>query len=397
MTQLEDNVQPEPTTLLQNLMRLVARSPELEKVAPIVIEEAMRIMQATAGFFMVFESPYKIFHHGIDESLIPDGESLIDAIADLSQDVYISNDLPEMLRDTYKSWLLVPIIYKKKTAGIFSLLFNNEIELTDNASTLLLALIDGLTVVTSSEKTAAHHDKLTRNQHEFVRIVSHDLRSPLTSIKGFASMLETKLEDEKELHFVSKILNGVTQMTYLVDNIQDAGRYDPETGFYEMERVPTDLIDMVTKIVKTHLVPAEKSDLSLEVNIQDDIPIVSIDENMIERSISNLVDNAIKYTPDGGKIEVGLRKEGDNLLITISDNGFGISEENVRQLFNRHFRIRRREHTRVKGSGLGLFIVRSVARHHNGDAFVESAEGDGSTFGIRIPLSGANLPGGSDD
>jgi signal transduction histidine kinase len=197
------------------------------------------------------------------------------------------------------------------------------------------------------------------------------------------------------LHFVEKILNGVSQMTSLVDNIQDAGRYDPETGFYEMERAPTDLIDMVRRIVSTHLVPAEKGELSLGVNIADDIPIVNVDANMIERSIINLVDNAIKYTPNGGRIEVGLRRENDDLLITISDNGFGISEENIRQLFNRHFRIRRREHTRVKGSGLGLFIVRSVARHHNGDAFVKSVEGEGSTFGIRIPLAGENLLGGS--
>jgi len=399
MTQFENNVQRDPTTLLQDIMRLVARSPELDKVAPAILEEAIAVMQAAAGFFMVFEAPFKLFHRGtgINEKMIPDEERLSDEVKNLSEDVHISNNLPELLRDTYKGWLLVPIMHRKKTAGVFSLLFENDIELTDENSNLLLSLIDGLTIVTSSEKTAAHHEKLTTNQNEFVRIVSHDLRSPLTSIKGFASMLETTLDDEKELHFVSKILNGVTQMTYLVDNIQDAGRYDPETGFYEMERVPSDLIDMVNKIVKTHLVPAEKGDLSLEVDIADDIPIVSIDENMIERSIINLVDNAIKYTPNGGKIKIGLRKDGHDLLITISDNGFGISEENIRQLFNRHFRIRRREHTRVKGSGLGLFIVRSVARHHNGDAFVESVEGEGSTFGIRIPLSGANLPGGSDD
>jgi two-component system phosphate regulon sensor histidine kinase PhoR len=116
---------------------------------------------------------------------------------------------------------------------------------------------------------------------------------------------------------------------------------------------------------------------------------------MIERSIINLVDNAIKYTPNGGKIMVGVKRKENDLLITISDNGYGISPENMRQLFQRHFRIRRKEHNRVKGSGLGLFIVRSVARHHGGDAFVESVEGEGTTFGIRIPLEGENLVGAS--
>ena len=395
MAQFDNNVQPDNITLLQDIMRLIARSPRLQKVAPTILNEARAIMQATAGFYLVFEEPYEIFLSGIEASNIPDVDTLYATVEGLSHDIHLSNSLPDALHSKYQGWLLVPIMHGDKIAGVFSLLFDSEIVLADDASAVLMSLMDGLTIATSSEKVAARHDKLTRNQNEFVRIVSHDLRSPLTSIKGFASMLETAEEDPKLLHFVEKILNGVSQMTSLVDNIQDAGRYDPETGFYEMERAPVDLIDMVQKIVATHLVPAEKGELSLEVDIADDIPIVNVDSNMIERSIINLVDNAIKYTPNGGKIKVGLHRKNDDLLITISDNGFGISEENRRKLFNRHFRIRRREHNRVKGSGLGLFIVRSVARHHNGDAFVESVEGIGSTFGIRIPLAGENLPGGS--
>ncbi|MGB7341510.1 MAG: HAMP domain-containing sensor histidine kinase [Phototrophicaceae bacterium] len=395
MTQLTDNIQPTDTTLLQDVLRLVAKSPNLKSVAPIILEKASHMMDASAGFYSVFEDPNLLFVYNIDADQMPDPETIESASAGLTQDIHISNNLPQALATSYKGWLLIPIMYKRKPAGVFCLLFANEMTLSDTSSNLLLSLVDSLTIVTTTEKVQARHNKLMQNQNEFVRIVSHDLRSPLTSIKGFASMLESAEEDPKLLHFVVKILSGVTQMTSLVDNIQDAGRYDPETGFYEMDRTPTDLIDMVHKIVNTHLVPAEKEELTLGVNIDNDIPIVNIDANMIERSIINLVDNAIKYTPNGGRIEVGLQKDKGDLLITISDNGYGISEENRRQLFNRHFRIRRREHTRVKGSGLGLFIVRSVARHHNGDAFVESVENEGSTFGIRIPLSGENLLGGS--
>lgn len=395
MAQFNNNVQSDNLILLQNIMRLVARSPELEKVAPTILKEARANMQAAAAFYIVFEEPYEVFLNGIEENNLPDIEALYKAVEGLSHDIHISNDLPSRLQDDYEGWLLVPVMHRQRIAGVFSLLFNTEIVLSDESSVLLLSLLDSLSIVTSSAKVSARHHKLTQNQNEFVRIVSHDLRSPLTSIKGFASMLETAEEDPKLLHFVEKILSGVTQMTSLVDNIQDAGRYDPETGFYEMERAPADLIDMVKKIVNTHLVPAEKGELLLAVDISDDIPIVNVDAMMIERSIINLVDNAIKYTPNGGKIEVGLHRKNDDLLITISDNGFGISEDNARKLFNRHFRIRRREHNRVKGSGLGLFIVRSVARHHSGDAFVESVEGEGSTFGIRIPLAGENLLGGS--
>jgi signal transduction histidine kinase len=236
--------------------------------------------------------------------------------------------------------------------------------------------------------------KLNRNQAEFMRIVSHDLRSPLTSMQGFASMLELGLVgelNEKQSHFVEKILAGITQMTALVDNIQDAGRYDPETGFYEMSRSQCDLGEMVNKIVQNHLVPAEKQELSISVQVADDVPIINADVNMLERAVTNLVDNAIKYTPNGGKIDVGVKRQKDEVIISVSDTGLGITPENQKHLFERHVRVARQEHKKIKGSGLGLFIVRSVAQRHGGDAWVESVENKGSTFFISIPLDGPNL------
>jgi PAS domain S-box-containing protein len=241
-----------------------------------------------------------------------------------------------------------------------------------------------------------HFKKLNRNQNEFTRIVSHDLRSPLTSMQGFADMLEGGMVgelNERQKHFVEKILSGISQMTSLVDNIQDAGRYDPETGFYEMSRSQCDLGEIVRKIVDNHLVPAEKQELEVLVNLAPDIPILNADGNMLERAITNLVDNAIKYTPNGGKIEVGVRREGENVIVSVADNGLGISPENQKHLFDRHVRIARQEHKKIKGSGLGLFIVRSVAQRHGGNAWVVSAEGKGTTFYMSIPLDSENLVG----
>ncbi|GIL12462.1 MAG: hypothetical protein BroJett038_11820 [Chloroflexota bacterium] len=237
------------------------------------------------------------------------------------------------------------------------------------------------------------YKKLNRNQSEFTRIVSHDLRSPLTSMQGFASMLQLGLVgelNEKQLHFVNKILAGITQMTALVDNIQDAGRYDPETGFYEVNRAPCDLGEIVRRIIENHLVPAEK-ELDIQVKVAEDLPIINADTNMLERAIINLVDNAIKYTPSGGSVKVEVKHAGNQVLVMVKDSGLGISPENQKHLFERHVRIPRQEHKKIKGSGLGLFIVRSVAQRHGGHAWVESQEDKGSTFYLSIPLEGANL------
>jgi signal transduction histidine kinase len=197
--------------------------------------------------------------------------------------------------------------------------------------------------------------------------------------------------NEKQAYFIEKILAGITQMTSLVDNIQDAGRYDPETGFYEMERSQCDVTEVVRRIVENHLVPAEKQELTISMVVGDDVPIISADANMLERAIINLVDNAIKYTPNGGDVEVGVHRRDNNLVVSVKDSGLGIGPEHVRALFQRHYRIPRKEHKRVKGSGLGLFIVRSVAQRHGGEAWVESEEGNGSTFLISVPLDGENV------
>jgi signal transduction histidine kinase len=147
---------------------------------------------------------------------------------------------------------------------------------------------------------------------------------------------------------------------------------------------------MVQRIIDNHLVPAEKA-LNISVSVSDDVPIINADANMLERAIINLFDNAIKYTPDGGKIEVGVKRSENDVVIGVKDSGLGISKDAQQHLFERHVRIAREEHKKIKGSGLGLFIVRSVAQRHGGDAWVESKEGEGSTFFVGIPLEGPNL------
>jgi signal transduction histidine kinase len=381
-------------TLLRDILTLLAQNASPEFIITTLLESALPLMGSQAGFYIIFENPHKVLSVNLDMAILPEDALLIEAVGRLSDDMFLSSNLPPSLDGVYKGWLIVPLRAKDKVVSALFLLYTKDATLDEATSDMLMSIVHGLSIVTRETRVAARHEKLTRNQNEFVRIVSHDLRSPLTSIQGFASMLESKMMgelNEKQLYYIGKILAGVTQMTSLVENIQDAGRYDPETGFYEMERAPIDLTEIAKRVVKNHLLPAEKSELTLMVNVADDVPIISADSNMLERSLINLVDNAIKYTPNGGKIEVGVRREDDVIVMSVKDNGLGISKENLRQIFQRHFRIRRPEHKLVKGSGLGLFIVRSVALRHGGDAFVESVEGEGTTFGIIIPLDGDNL------
>lgn len=196
---------------------------------------------------------------------------------------------------------------------------------------------------------------------------------------------------DRQVEFVDKISGGVTQMSEMVEKILDAGRLDPHTGSYELAREPADLAEVAHRATQALLEPARKKGLTLTAAIADDLPILNVDRAMLGSAFANLVENAVKYTPEGGTVEVTLGMEQDKIVFRVRDNGYGIPAADRDRLFQRNVRIHRQEWKRVKGSGLGLFIVKNVAQRHGGDAWVESVEGQGSTFCLSIPLDGPNL------
>lgn len=231
----------------------------------------------------------------------------------------------------------------------------------------------------------------TENMTLFLQTVSHDLRSPLTAAKGFVDMIPMVGElNDKQKTMREKVLVSIVDMTNLVEKVLDAGRLDPDMGAYQLRRDPADPAAIIEKVV-SHLAPAaQKRHLSLEKEIPNALPMLNIDEMMLERALVNLVENAIKYTPENGAILVRAFLERDAVIFSVLDNGLGIPPEKQATLFDKGSRVRRDEHRTIRGSGLGLFIVRNVAQQHGGDALLYSVEGEGSEFQIVIPTHGAN-------
>jgi len=381
-------------TVLEKVMHMIASTPSSAASLCKLLEYIMQATAAAGAGLVICNEQCLIITSQLDAP--PDlTQSTVRQIAgSLSRPYQVNPSSAAAFVDEGIPWLAAPIYVDQELSGILWLVFSDTPDLNQQQHESLLSLIDALMVVGRGVMLQATQDKLCRNQGEFIHLVSHDLRSPLTSIKGFASMLESGMVgelDDQQMYYVEKILSGVEQMTSLVDRIQDAGRFDPQTGFYEMERGPCNLAELTEQIVQNHLVPAEKQELTIVHQVTGEVPIVNVDFTMLERAITNLVDNAIKYTPNGGHIVVDLQRHDDMVLFSVRDDGLGISDEQKGRLFQRHVRLLRKEHKRIKGTGLGLFIVRSVARHHGGDAWVESVEGEGSTFYISIPLAGDNL------
>lgn len=392
MTDVDTGQKHNRTALLNDVLATLASSEDSQAA----LRQLLALSCATldSAFFLAFEEPRILLVNGtLTDEQLPDAGHLIELAHRLPPGVSSGQAVDAVFAPDLSGTMLLPIRLNGKPSALLGVTGGTDHLHGDHEQTLEV-IGQAVAVLLRDIKARAHHARLENNQSEFISIVSHDLRSPLTAMKGFAGMLESgSIGDlnEQQAYFLQKILSGISQLASLVENIQDAGRYDPETGFYKMQRTPCDPTEIVSRIARNHLLPAEKQALSLSVSIADNVPIVNVDAHMLERAIINLVDNAIKYTPNGGEVEVGIRREGDEMLISVRDTGLGISKEHQQNLFERRVRIPREEHKRIKGSGLGLFIVRSVARRHGGEAWIESEIGKGSTFYIGIPLSEENL------
>lgn len=220
---------------------------------------------------------------------------------------------------------------------------------------------------------------------EFVSTVSHDLRSPLTLMRGYATMLEMVGElNEQQQNYVNKIVHGVESMSHLVQNLLDLGRIEAEVGLkLEMISAP----DIVSEVTDNLKMRAEQRNIDLQVSMANQhIPFISADKALLQQALRNLVDNAIKFTPQGGEIWLRYGVEDERIIFEVEDTGIGISPVDQQRLFEKFYKVESREKEQDQGTGLGLAIVKSIAEQHGGEVWVESELGKGSTFFISLPI-----------
>ena len=235
-------------------------------------------------------------------------------------------------------------------------------------------------------RDVTHFKELDSMKSEFVATVSHDLRSPLTLMRGYATMLEMvgELNDQQQ-GYVRKIVSGVENMSRLVNNLLDLGRIEIGVGL-QVENVP--IHDIVERVVGALQLQASQKNISLSVDAVQNVPAtVEADQALLHQGVYNLVENAIKYTPNGGQVMVRVRAAQKELIFEVQDDGIGIAPSDMPRLFEKFYRGKQREARSQHGTGLGLAIVRSIAERHGGRVWVESELGKGSTFFLMVPLA----------
>jgi len=235
-------------------------------------------------------------------------------------------------------------------------------------------------------RDVTHFKELDTIKSEFVATVSHDLRSPLTLMRGYASMLEMVGQlNEQQQGYVRKMISGVENMSRLVNNLLDLGRIEIGVGLQVGSVSVLDIIEGVSGALQLQ---ASQKNIALSMELPRDMPqALEADGALLHQAVYNLVENAIKYTSDHGQVTLRMATQPGFLVFEVVDSGIGVLPDDQPRLFEKFYRGKQREARAQQGSGLGLAIVRSIAERHGGRVWVDSTLGKGSTFFLQIPLT----------
>lgn len=290
------------------------------------------------------------------------------------------------------SLLVLPLRTRRETLGALVIAANDpERRMSDDKLPLAEVMaeraalaIENAKLYTEQVEARRKVEDLSRLKDEFLSIASHELRTPVTSIKGYTQLAKTLIR-ENDLgtseEYLDIALDQIDRMSRLILELLDVSRI--ETGRLEIRREPIRWTSFVREVVHRHHTAV--SDRRFHVNMPSSDTTIAGDRDRLEQVLGNLLENAVKYSPDGSEIFVSVEDRGDQVVTSVCDRGMGIPKDELNQVFERFHRGRQVSSTNYGGLGLGLYITKQIVERHGGTIWVESKEGSGTTFHFSLP------------
>jgi PAS domain S-box-containing protein len=232
----------------------------------------------------------------------------------------------------------------------------------------------------------SHLKELDKMKSEFIAMVAHELRAPLAAVEQQLTVILNKMAGEvtaKQEQLLGRAKERTKGLLTLIKDLLDLSKI--EAGMMVQYKEPLVLQEVIQRVVDLMRVEAENKKIDLQFSTPPHIPLIQADRNSMEGIFTNLISNAIKYTPEGGKVWVTLGDESGFVKATVSDTGIGIKKEDLTRIFDKFYRVKTTETRQIVGTGLGLSIVKSIVDAHLGSISVESEEGGGTTFSVLFP------------
>ncbi|MDO8493381.1 MAG: PAS domain-containing sensor histidine kinase, partial [bacterium] len=287
-----------------------------------------------------------------------------------------------------------PLTIKSEEGKLTNVLYNASVYKDDKGNVLgVTGVARDNTQVQQTTDTAEAVNKELRAldvaKDEFVSIASHQLRAPLTTIKGHTGMfLDGDLGpiNDKQREYLGEMKHANERMINLISALLDVSRVDLNVFIFEPE--PTDFIKTAEHMLTELKSSIEAKKLRVETNFEKDFPLIQADPKITQMIFQNLLTNAVKYTPEEGKISLGIKKDDSSLIISVTDTGYGIPEAAQPKIFTKMFRADNARSNDPDGTGLGLYILKETIDKVGGKIWFESKENQGTTFHVSIPLTG---------
>ncbi len=288
---------------------------------------------------------------------------------------------------------VIESMHRRKDGSTFPV----EVKLTHtsfNGKAAIIALTHNITERKKAEESMLRArmtaEEANRMKSQFLANMSHELRTPLNSIIGFSDVLDTETFgplNEKQIQYIRNINTSGTLLLELINNLLDLSKI--ESGKMEIEYRQTIIADVINTVISLTSIAAKKKKIKVTSKVSLDINTIIADDTKLKEILYNLVDNAIKFTPEKGKVRICATIENKMLFISVKDTGIGISPENHERIFNPFIQADGSNKREYGGTGLGLMLVREYIKMHGGELQLESNPGEGTTFTFTIPVEPA--------
>ncbi|MDD3486921.1 MAG: HAMP domain-containing sensor histidine kinase [Candidatus Moranbacteria bacterium] len=268
-------------------------------------------------------------------------------------------------------------------------------QFSDEGITIMSVTVEAVLIVTIGSFVISGVEKVAEAnilKTEFVSIISHQLCTPLSAIKWSMEVLETEREadckfSEKQKMFLGNIKKSNEQMLKMVTDLLEVARIDQGRAIFEDKEL--DLSNLVEESVAGLMRSAKEKNVQISLRIEPGLSRVCVDERKIKVVLDNLIGNAVKYSKNGGKVEVGLKEENRRIVFSVQDWGVGIPKFQHSRVFEKFFRSRNDSRYRTDGVGIGLYLAKAILKHCGGEVWFDSEAEKGSTFYFRIPVPAA--------
>ena len=286
------------------------------------------------------------------------------------------------------SCMCVPLLLRNRLLGVLTLISAESQRRYGPAELAMTAELAGrASVALENAELYRTAQEAIREREAFVSIASHELKNPLSALLGHASLMLRRADrgdplSAKARQSLATIMEQAERVTVMINSLLDVSRV--ETGQFAIEREPLDVSALLERVVADQ--PVSSSNHMLTLTKPDQPALVVGDEARLTQVFTNLLGNAIKYTPAGGRIVVRINVENEQVHVSITDPGLGIPAAAIPYLFQRFYRVTRTHAQHVSGLGIGLYVVKEIVTQHAGTISVDSTEGAGSTFTVHLPL-----------